>query len=242
MRRRRPSDPDKPTSGGAYDRYNQLAHVFGFMVVVGLLLEVVIGAIWFHGWETGFSIAAVILIALGVWGEIHFGNKARIAGDALLAAYEARTAEANERAVQAQLELERIKQPRQWDTAKVAAKISQYSGTVAAIAVSLEEPEQWHVADLMYETLRRAGWKVADWWPGITQERWHRGDGERLVLVGTKSGLSGGIMITPAFGDEAGEAPAMLANALRGEGIVVHAFPIHTNVHKNVMISIGSKS
>ena len=51
------------------------------------------------------------LIVIGVWGEIHFGRKARIAGDVLQEKAKAKVAEANARANKAALELARLKAP-----------------------------------------------------------------------------------------------------------------------------------
>lgn len=82
----------------------------GRLVVFGLLIEVVL-AISFHGTEPWYEkwplVAANVLIAIGVWIEIHFGGKARAEANA-------RTAEANARAAEAELETERLKKQVGW--------------------------------------------------------------------------------------------------------------------------------
>jgi hypothetical protein len=104
-----PVEKEAPDWGSVSDRNEGLAHFFGYVVVAGLVAEVISGFVWYHGLETVVVIGATTLIAVGVWGEVFFANKARKAGDKQLAQYEARAAEANERAVQAQLELEHLR-------------------------------------------------------------------------------------------------------------------------------------
>jgi len=76
--------------GGEYERHTHRAHIAAYVLIAGLILELVNAAIWFHGPETIASIVAVLLIVAGVWGEVHFGHKARLASDKQLAQYEAR--------------------------------------------------------------------------------------------------------------------------------------------------------
>jgi hypothetical protein len=52
------------------------ARVAGYVLLAGLLLEVVSCVIWFHGIETLASIACVALVAGGVAGEIFFEYRA----------------------------------------------------------------------------------------------------------------------------------------------------------------------
>jgi hypothetical protein len=82
------------------------------VLVGGLVLELVNAAIWYKGLETFAGMAAVLLIVGGVWGEVFFGQRARIAGDKQLAQYEMRAAEARAAAARAVLELEQLKRPR----------------------------------------------------------------------------------------------------------------------------------
>ena len=57
------------------DHYLRRARVAGYVLLVGLLLEVVSCIIWFHGIETLASIACVALVAGGVAGEIFFEGR-----------------------------------------------------------------------------------------------------------------------------------------------------------------------
>jgi hypothetical protein len=114
------SQDGEPDLGPEIERHSHRAHLAGYAVVVGLVFEIAIAVYWFEGWRSIVDVMAITLIALGVWAEIYYGNLARLAGDKQLAQYEARTAEANERATQAnvralelQMELERV---RNWRT------------------------------------------------------------------------------------------------------------------------------
>jgi hypothetical protein len=88
--------------------------------------------------------AAVLLIVGGVWGEIFFAHKARIAGDKQLAQYEARADEANARALEAQLALEKFKTPRNLTLEQqheLTARLSQFKGERGTVIASLSTPE-----------------------------------------------------------------------------------------------------
>jgi hypothetical protein len=84
-----PSDRD-------YDVNTHRAHLAAYVLIAGLLLELIASVIWFKGTETLVGMVAVLLIVGGVWGEVFFGNKARVAGDKELAEQRARAAEAIE--------------------------------------------------------------------------------------------------------------------------------------------------
>jgi hypothetical protein len=106
-----------------YETNSHRAHLSAYVLIAGLIFEMVNAIIWFRGIETIAEMFAVLLIVGGVWGEVFFGHRARIAGDKQLAQFESRTAEANERAANADLaraKLESRLQPRsinreQWD-------------------------------------------------------------------------------------------------------------------------------
>src|SRR5258708_7089167 len=72
-------------SGHEYEVNSHRAHLFGYVLIAGLVLELVNAIIWYKGLETIAEISAVLLIVIGVWGEIFFANKARVAGDRQLA-------------------------------------------------------------------------------------------------------------------------------------------------------------
>jgi hypothetical protein len=98
--------------GEQYEVNSRRAHLSAYVLVAGLVLELVNAVVWYEGPKTLAEMAAVLLIVGGVWGEVFFGHKARIAGDTQLAQYEARTAEATARAEEARLELARLTTPR----------------------------------------------------------------------------------------------------------------------------------
>src|SRR5216683_2290973 len=72
--------------GGDYELNSHRAHLAAYFLIAGLILELVNAIIWYRGSETLAEMAAVLLIVGGVWGEVFFANRARLAGDKLLAA------------------------------------------------------------------------------------------------------------------------------------------------------------
>ena len=81
-------------------------------VLVGLIMEVWLAFAFHKGegfWETYGSVIATGLIALGVLAETIFGHKGDAVSGALQALAEQRTAEANARAAEANLQVERLK-------------------------------------------------------------------------------------------------------------------------------------
>jgi hypothetical protein len=61
----------------SYDRNLSRAHLAGYVLLVGLLLEATASVIWFHGAETLASIIAIALVAGGAAGELFFEGRAR---------------------------------------------------------------------------------------------------------------------------------------------------------------------
>ena len=76
-----------------YDHNLSRARIAGYVLLTGLLLEVVASLIWFHGVETLASIIAIALVAGGVAGEIFFEGRARQANKATVAALPAKVQE-----------------------------------------------------------------------------------------------------------------------------------------------------
>ena len=72
-------------SSDGYDHNLSRARIAGYVLLAGLLLEVVASLIWFHGVETLASIIAIVLVASGVAGEIFFEGRARRANKAIVA-------------------------------------------------------------------------------------------------------------------------------------------------------------
>jgi len=154
--------------GQEYEVNSHRSHLSGYVLVAGLVLEIVNSVIWYRGPETIAEIIAVLLIVGGVWGEIFFGHKARLAGDKQLAQYEARTAEANEKAAAAQLELVKFRAPRRslmTNDAKtrIADKLRPFSGINFDIGMGEGDGEQ---ADFVWDlehVLKSSGWRQAHW-------------------------------------------------------------------------------
>lgn len=61
-----------------YDHNMRRARLAGYVLLAGLVLEVVSDIIWFHGVQSLVSITCVAMITAGVSGEIFFENKARL--------------------------------------------------------------------------------------------------------------------------------------------------------------------
>lgn len=84
------------------------AEFFGYFLLAGLGLELLFALFVEKSWLEWASIVGPdAMIVIGVWGEIHFGRKARIAGDAAEAEAEARIKEAT-------LETERLRSQFAW--------------------------------------------------------------------------------------------------------------------------------
>ncbi len=123
----------------------------GIAVIAGLIVEVTIAVI-FHEDRTANQIVekwslvfANALIALGVFGELFFARKALLASarlkemsDEKVTEANARAAEANERTVEAQLELAKLweRVARRVVTPEMREKLKGLQGLVAEIAVT----------------------------------------------------------------------------------------------------------
>jgi hypothetical protein len=110
----------KEEAGYEYEVNSHRAHLSGYVLLAGLALEIINAVIWYKGLETIAELVAVSLIVGGVWGELFFGRKARIAGDKQLAEYKARAAEA-------ELQLEQVRFPRSLDSEKFETAIKEVS-------------------------------------------------------------------------------------------------------------------
>jgi len=95
----------EPDFGSESELNSDRSHRAGLVLIAGLVLELINSIVWFHGPETIAGMVAVVLIVGGVWGELFFSHRARVAGDKQLAQYDARDAEANQKAKEAALEL-----------------------------------------------------------------------------------------------------------------------------------------
>jgi hypothetical protein len=112
-------------------------------------------------------------IALGVAGEVMFARmghkrdgelKRRAALE--IARLKDEAAQANNRALQARLELERLKKPRSIDhpaQQRVAGKVDRFAGTPFIFTVLANDPEAAALLEQLTTTLAMAGWEQIAW-------------------------------------------------------------------------------
>lgn len=89
--------------------HRSLVHIFGWFVVGGVFLEVVLAALNPDPWLIKiWPVVANAFVVIGVYGEIHFSGKATKLEDNLQRESEENIALANERAAAANLELAKL--------------------------------------------------------------------------------------------------------------------------------------
>lgn len=163
----------KTTLRERYEKNSARAERLAWLIIVGLLVEIAsvpaLGRSWLEG---ALTIAADALIAIGVWGEIHFEKIAREAGDGIVAEANARASEAEARAAEsiaaaskASLELEKLRAkvgPRVIDRDKFLEAISaKPKASRVFIMYSQAAPDGWFVASQLKAFLTDAGWRVS---------------------------------------------------------------------------------
>jgi hypothetical protein len=139
-----------------YEKNSAWAERLALLILVGLAAEIV--GVWILGkslLEGGITIVANLLIILGVWGELRFERRAREAGDGIVA-------EANVRALEAQVELAKFKAPRSLNAeqrARIVVELAPFAGTrfVGYVAFS---SEPLAVLGQIVECLNLAKWQV----------------------------------------------------------------------------------
>jgi hypothetical protein len=236
------ADGDDDPLAKEYERNTQLEHVFAGVLVVGLAIELINAAVWFEGVKTIAEMFAVSLIVLGVAGEVWFGNRARIAGDKQLAEYRVRIAEANLKALETQMELERLKAPRflsEEQRVRITEKMRQFAGQEFSGAVTMGVSDALTLWRSIAAALRNAGWVI------VSPSGLAVGDPPASIPTTARPGI--GIM-TPA-NEHIGEVmpcAKALAEALAAEGVAAIESPFHgvaaeTNP-KAIRIEIGPKT
>jgi hypothetical protein len=240
------------------ERYAERENWSAWLIVSALIMEAYAG--WYFStpdkpwYETTFLIAANLLIAAGVYGEIRFGRKADTVGKALqqisdekIAELKRQAAEATQRAARAELELEKIRTPRKLtgavQQAEITNQLKPFIGTNFDSAIVPYDPE---AADLLLEietALKNAGWTLIPW---ISPDD--------LIFDRTQSGRpnAGIVSATGVFvaadpnGDRAlWNASRALASALNSVNIAALAGPIpptvkSTNAHA-IHLLVGAK-
>jgi hypothetical protein len=225
---------DEDDFGSVYEANSHRAHLSAYVLVAGLVLELINAIIWYKGPETLAEMAAVLLIVSGVWGEIFFGHKARIAGDKQLAQYEARTAEAKhetERLRNENLLLQERLAPRSLSNAQFDV-LQTLKGKFTAINIAAEVDGE--TGDFMLQicrALEAAGIAVGTY----SRDPTLRGFGNMVCVVGEPS--------------EDSPACDLLASTLEAAGIPIEQklpwlpLDIRSRAPANVpMICIGVKS
>jgi hypothetical protein len=216
------TEEGKRDFGSEYEVNSRRAHFFGYVLLLGLVLELVNALIWYRGLETLAEMAAVLLIVGGVWGEIFFAHKARIASDNQLATYEARTAEANQKAQEATLELAKYRAPRvltQEQMYRIAEKLKGYRGIQFAGATSGRDPEFLTFLQFIENSLMLANWQQIPSSSSTGVMRIGKAD------IGTDVSVSNVLITFPmdAMGKVMESAAVALADALKAEGFAAKA-------------------
>lgn len=241
----------EPNFSENYEANTHRAHISAYVLIAGLIIELINGVVWYHGIETIAAMLAVLLIVGGVWGEVFFGNKARIAGDAQLAQYEARTAEANERAeeaqhqgIEARQELLRFRTPRAVlfkegpAGAYIANAIRSFTGTQFDTGFSMNSGEQADFLWLLEPVLVSAGWQHIPW--SGTADIVRQGD---RPISGSVAAQDVEIHLHPESRDKLLPAATALISVLNAHGIVASdvGFNCHSGNTNAIHIMIGDK-
>jgi hypothetical protein len=241
----------EPNFSEKYEANMHRAHISAYVLIAGLILELINGVVWYHGIETIAAMLAVLLIVGGVWGEVFFGNKARVAGDAQLAQYEARTAEANERAeearhqgIEARLELLRFRTARavlfkEGPTAAfIANAIRQFAGTNFDTGFDLNSGEQADFAWCLQDAPTDGGWVHIPWKRGISHNQ-----GNARSISGSVGATNVEIHIHPESRDKLLPAATALISVLNEWDIAATdaGFNAHSENVSAIHILIGGK-
>ena len=125
-----------------------------WLIIAGLIGEAALVFSWLEtGFEKPLTFVFTVMIAFGVWVEN--------VGDADISSEkDARIAEANARALEAKLELEKYKEPRaltEEEQQKIATRLKQFAGQQYAMSVSAGQ-EAENLMCLIDSALKAAGW------------------------------------------------------------------------------------
>jgi hypothetical protein len=199
--------------GGDYELNSHRAHLAAYFLIAGLILELVNAIIWYRGSETLAEMAAVLLIVGGVWGEVFFANRARLAGDKQLAEYQARAAEANQKAQEDALELARFRRPRvklltPENRQKLRAALAPFQGTRFVVGHDDLDREVWDFLSEFGPLMKNSGWVHEDWMGG---RRFRKGSSLEGKYYGVANAMNVSIELMPQ--DEAQLRPAAEALA-----------------------------
>lgn len=169
------------------------------LLLAGLVLELVILLVWSHGdslAERWSPAAATALIALGVWGEIHFGNKESHDRAELQRRSDVLVAELN----LARIELERKYAWRRLTKEQAGLLTSALRGKVAPVQLmSITDPEAEEYGREIADALKAAG-IFGGWFTalgpagrGVWVTRPANGDGELVASALASAGIEAAI-------------------------------------------------
>jgi hypothetical protein len=250
---------------GKFSRLRRRAGFGAQIILVGLALEIVVLLVFAKDklWlETTGLIVTTAVVLVGVWVEHGSGRKAEDIADELqrfsderIAEFEARAAEANQRAEEASLQLARFREsrtlgPEQIDI--IAEKLSKYSGIQYDGALSFPDPELHTLLEVIERGLEKAGWIGIDWTAAGVGFAISRSGAPRIgtgvSAIGVVVGISGSgtrsseeiLPLLPLV-----RAGTALADALMAEGIeaVFSWLPNIPSPNENALhIRIGRKA
>ncbi|HLW92606.1 MAG TPA: hypothetical protein VKS78_15080 [Roseiarcus sp.] len=177
-------------------------------------------------------IVADLAIAVGVYMEIHFGRKASTAeaqlqqiSDERVAAAEARAAEANRKAQEAQLALEEYRSPRLLTTAqqeRIASAMSPFKGLRAVLGAVPPSVNNTNLVSQLLLALKAAGVDAFINLTGVEASVSPTGASNRGQML--SDGFPNGVNMIFVTGNEKGEAFAKtLAGALNDVNITASA-------------------
>jgi hypothetical protein len=214
-----------------------------WLIIAGLVGEAVL-IFWKidPSWERPLTFVFTVAIALGVWIE-------SVGASDISSEKDARIAEANARALEAQLALEKYKARRhlsqeQWH--RIVARIAEYGPQQFDVAVNNADPEAQRIATSIFHHL----WTVAKWrpihWvqPGVMVVKWEPPGGPipdwgiNTMTIGVQ------IQVIPSERDTLGSAAAALAEALNAEGVETKAelgVGSHSKNANTIHILVGQK-
>jgi hypothetical protein len=141
------------------------SELFGWLLLAGLVVELLFAVFSEKSWtEWGATLISDAMIVIGVWGEIHFGRKARVAGDAAQEEAKARVAEA-------ELETEKLRSRFAWrrlelDRFEQLKADLRPDATVIGISTPTD-PESATYADDIAAVLSSAGYEVRRQYSGM---------------------------------------------------------------------------
>ncbi len=176
----------------------------------------------------------------GVWGEVHFAHKARLAGDRQLAQYETRTAEANARAEEAKrdadkirLELTEFRERR----LSIRTKLGVFRPKFDMGIGDHNDAEQYEFLFELFTLLSNL-WVFKDW------------EGGPIAFVGPLGGIGAvpvnnvSIQVHPEYADSLTIAAKALEGALNAIGIAATFEPLKIPQNRNgdaIHVLIGRK-